>query len=279
IRLVSCFPFNGNANDSKGLNNSTVSGATLTTDRYGNANSAYSFGVNDKIETQVNTFNYQNFSISIWLNLYSVPQNPPYTYSLIKLNTFEILMSNSLYNNNSRAYSFMFRGLFSNIPTQILDNARWYNVVITKNENNYNFFINGQLISSFIDNVNTIDFGNFQTSFGKTTYQGWEYPFQGKIDDVQIYKGALTAGQVRALYQNQNSCFDATTYTCLSNITYNSILNGQQTLQVSNQIIGSSTIQTGSNIHFDSKNSVILQPGFKTEANTVFRASAGGGCN
>jgi hypothetical protein len=48
--LVGYWPFNGNANDISGNgNNGTVNGATLTTDRFGNTNSAYSFDGNDWI--------------------------------------------------------------------------------------------------------------------------------------------------------------------------------------------------------------------------------------
>jgi hypothetical protein len=50
--LVGWWPFNGNANDESGNgNNGTVNGATLTIDRFGNANQAYGFdGVDDFIE-------------------------------------------------------------------------------------------------------------------------------------------------------------------------------------------------------------------------------------
>jgi len=42
--LVGYWPFSGNANDlSPNTNNGTVNGATLTTDRFGNADSAYNF--------------------------------------------------------------------------------------------------------------------------------------------------------------------------------------------------------------------------------------------
>ncbi|MBK7031388.1 MAG: hypothetical protein IPH45_20325 [Bacteroidales bacterium] len=42
--LSAWYPFNGNANDLSGNgNDGTVNGATLTTDRFGNPNSAYSF--------------------------------------------------------------------------------------------------------------------------------------------------------------------------------------------------------------------------------------------
>ena len=49
--LVAYYPFNGNANDeSTDGHDGTVYGATLTTDRFGNSNSAYSFdGINDYI--------------------------------------------------------------------------------------------------------------------------------------------------------------------------------------------------------------------------------------
>lgn len=48
--LVAYYPFNGNANDLSGNSyNGTVDGATLTLDRFGNANNAYYFDGNSKI--------------------------------------------------------------------------------------------------------------------------------------------------------------------------------------------------------------------------------------
>ena len=69
--LVGWWPFNGNANDlSINANNGTVNGATLTVDRYGNANKAYSFdGLNDYIEVlHSNSLNLGIISISCWIN-------------------------------------------------------------------------------------------------------------------------------------------------------------------------------------------------------------------
>lgn len=50
--LIAFYPFNGNANDESGNgNHGTVYGASLVKDRFGNADSAYSFdGVNDYID-------------------------------------------------------------------------------------------------------------------------------------------------------------------------------------------------------------------------------------
>ena len=71
--LVGYWPFNGNANDESGTgNNGTVNGATLTTDRFGNANSAYNFnGSSEFIEVTHNsslTFT-TGVSFSFWLNI------------------------------------------------------------------------------------------------------------------------------------------------------------------------------------------------------------------
>ena len=50
--LVAWYPFNGNANDESSFaNSSTVVGATLTSDRFGNANSAYFFNGGHYIES------------------------------------------------------------------------------------------------------------------------------------------------------------------------------------------------------------------------------------
>ena len=59
--LVGWWPFNGNANDESGNgNNGTVNGATLTTDRLGNVNAAYSFdGIDDFISGNSNNLNVQ----------------------------------------------------------------------------------------------------------------------------------------------------------------------------------------------------------------------------
>jgi hypothetical protein len=68
--LVGWWPFSGNAIDSSGNgNNGTVNGATLTTDRNGVANSAYSFdGVNDNINPLQNNLpiGTNSRSVSLW---------------------------------------------------------------------------------------------------------------------------------------------------------------------------------------------------------------------
>ncbi len=276
VRLVSCFSLeNGNGSDLKGLNSATFNNTSGTTDRFNNVIGASYFNGGSYSETYpVNSLTNPEFTYSAWF-LLSNPMSSGAIYPIIDIGSQRISINNI---GGSYVLSYIgdngFNNRNSSLP--VLSANQWYHVVFSRYSGLYSVYLNGNQID-----IGTVSFNSasYLADAKLTIGKFYIYNFIGKIDDVQIYKGALTAGQVRALYQNQNSCFDATTYTCLSNMAYNSILNGQQTLQVSNQIIGSSTIQTGSNIHFDSKNSVILQPGFKTEANTVFRASAGGGCN
>ena len=69
--LVAYYPFHGNANDASGNgNNGTVDGATLIADRFGNANSAYSFnGTNGDILLPETLFGptIPACTVSVWL--------------------------------------------------------------------------------------------------------------------------------------------------------------------------------------------------------------------
>ena len=79
--LLSYYPFNGNVDDESGnANHGTVYGATLTEDRFGNANSAYSFdGVDDYIIKNAEDIN-RYFTITGWIYISdSTKQNVLYS--------------------------------------------------------------------------------------------------------------------------------------------------------------------------------------------------------
>ena len=69
--LVGWWKFDGDATDSSGNgNDGTVNGATLTTDRHGQANGAYSFdGVDDYIQVPHHeSLSLTSFTLSVWFN-------------------------------------------------------------------------------------------------------------------------------------------------------------------------------------------------------------------
>ena len=65
--LVAYYPFSGNANDMAGTNNGVSYGATLTTDCFGNPNSAYLFnGSSSYIKTDYPMQDLTNATFSFW---------------------------------------------------------------------------------------------------------------------------------------------------------------------------------------------------------------------
>jgi hypothetical protein len=74
--LVASYPFNGNADDESGNgNHGTVLGTVLTTDRFGNENSAYEFDGSSTYITIPTSESLESlttkFSQIAWINIYS----------------------------------------------------------------------------------------------------------------------------------------------------------------------------------------------------------------
>jgi hypothetical protein len=208
--LVGYWPFDGNANDESGNgNNGTVNGATLTTDRFGITNKAYSFvGANNincgnssifgLTSSNILTFNFWTKSIS---------SNFPYIQKYQESNT-----SNSNYfigssapsiNNSIRVTA---NGQNSIDFNAVLD--QWINITVIYNglTNSASFYLNGQFIST-----NNITFSNQVSTksliFGEKPNSFYPTP-NGNLDDIGIWNRALTPQEITDLYNvtNANEC-------------------------------------------------------------------------
>ena len=228
--LVGWWPFNGNANDESGNNNNgTVNGATLTSDRFGNANKAYSFdGVNDYIQTTYSGIIGQNSrTISLWFNQDTIlPGNQFQTHSKMILTTYG---ANGNYSNFTVLINSANGGNKVGIDIQnsttssdTVNKDSWNHLVIVfdsslgSNLNTCKYFINGQqtpITYSFnsTQNINTL-LGATLT-FGKTAFLNNNlYDFWGKLDDIGIWNRALTQQEITDLY-NANLCYQYITVT------------------------------------------------------------------
>lgn len=69
--LVAYYSFNGNANDESGNgNHGIVHGATSTSDKFSNPNSAYWFdGIDDYIQLPISIIDGQEGTISCWIQI------------------------------------------------------------------------------------------------------------------------------------------------------------------------------------------------------------------
>ena len=223
--LVAYYPFNGNANDMSGSgNNGTVNGATLTTDRFGNPNSAYNFDAThwssgstrgDEIYIPYNySFNSANISVSVWLQRtssgapsqrLSVIRRFQYGYNnpngqawVIEMNPSDGYLTNTWALNAAATNTQTTLGIHG-IANQI---NTWYHVVFTFDGKQFKQYINGVMNSSTSLagwSINTA--GNSGISIGVSDQaNGYWAPFGGKIDDIYIYCRALSDAEVQYLY-------------------------------------------------------------------------------
>ena len=193
--LVGYWPFNGNANDESGNgNNGTVNGATLSTDRNGNANSAYSFdGYNNNIKINENKLlNLSSqFSISFWSKI--IPKSDNSAHHIIvkgdnSSNEYSIVsVGNIMYLNKQNVKSILGSNFEQN---------KWNQVTIVWNYPNAKIYINGVNSSEINTDVQFIP-SNTPLYFGTIDGYGGTY---GQLDDIAIYNRALTEQEITALY-------------------------------------------------------------------------------
>jgi hypothetical protein len=226
--LMGYWPFCGNANDESGnANNGTVNGATLTTDRFGNANSAYSFdGVDDLISIpDSNTLSItNNITMSAWVYVNSDNQN---YHSILskRLNgnwSYNLSLSyyfgpggsptevNKVFSGRRNNFGAQTEYKFSNDPIVF---GQWFQITVKIENNVITFYKNGiDMGVNLYGNQFTIPMIN--QAIGLTigsNGDGGEW-FNGKIDDIGIWNRALTPQEITNLY-NANQCITNITVT------------------------------------------------------------------
>ena len=199
--LVGWWPFDGNANDISGNgNNGLVYGATLTTDRNLNTNSAYSFNGSSYISVANSALLSSLISegtISLWSVSNFGGGSPICKSGSSLLGDFRIQYSTSNVSFIINGKDYSINGIF---PA-----GQWINIVMTYKNSTAKLFINGNLIGSLatpsntytIDRINSLDFG--RDPWGSMEYHN------GKIDDIGIWNKALDSNKVKLLY-NATPC-------------------------------------------------------------------------
>jgi hypothetical protein len=199
--LVAYYPFNGNANDESGNgNNGTVNGATLTTDRFGNANSAYSFDGSDVITIDHdNLLNMDNeLSISVWIKPNSQQDAMILGKSNYSTATNYVLRTQS---NNFIEYAHKTRNFSNNNPLNL---EQWNHIaVISHSTGEREIFINNNL-TTFTSQADSYGLVSNLISIGAAFHFGSYFAefFNGSIDDLRIYKSTLTESEIGSLFTN-----------------------------------------------------------------------------
>jgi len=209
--LRAWWPFSGNAIDSSGTgNHGTVHGCTLTTDRFGAANSAYHFdGVTNfiHIDPSVSLELTKSVTIAAWVKSHNYPASSqaqifwrgdlssahdPY---MLYFNSGEVLFRRDLGPTGATITEIGY-------PTSIMDTTKWHHIVGT-----YNIFTGVMKVyyDGFVHDTAhlpgdiTYALPTYWNEIGSVDNGTWQF-FNGSIDDVGAWERELTACEVNKLY-------------------------------------------------------------------------------
>ena len=181
--LVAWYPFNGNANDESGVSaNGQVFSATLTSDRFGEAESAYYFssnGCTPHIETQIDfQESAAGTSVSFWLKREGNGCIYPRLFGFWSGSNSPQSWGQAWGNSANLDY-------MGESPA----NGIWHHVAITLTMDSIHAFLNGELKGTFGSSKQP-PLASF-LSIGRMTHPAYD-AFKGAIDDFGIWNRALT---------------------------------------------------------------------------------------
>ena len=258
--LVAYYPFNGNANDASGnTNNGTVFGATLTTDRFGESASAYSFGPLEYIAChdapQLDFGPQTSFSVFAWIRFSG------------NVTGFQGIVS-KMYDDSNPTSGFQL-GIFQNtVQVQMgappaltfngslfINDGKWHMVGLARTGIIAELYIDGKPEAGVSDPTLVPQDMTCTNSFLIGVERNLSRFFPGSIDDIQIYNRGLSATEVRQLYAYESGPqvnLIKVVQPSLSNLT----LGTNYQLQVSTDL----NTWTNSGSSFTATNSAMVYP-------------------
>ena len=188
---------------SSGESGYTLSGATATTDKNGNSNSAIEVNdATDRITGQFSDLLNDDFTISIWAKLNSSqPMRKMWLISFGSASTNKAFHLGCRYdaslNGNYRVGSWN-----ANHATDdyLGNDYNWKHYVVTydKSEEEYKFYVNNSLAHTQSNHSLTID----ATDFVIGSQLGYNESWYGKIDEFGAWNRILTSQEITDLYNN-----------------------------------------------------------------------------
>ncbi|MDO3642346.1 DUF2341 domain-containing protein [Mucilaginibacter sp. L3T2-6] len=211
--LYLSYPFNGNANDASSANDDGTAqgGASLTTDRYNQANKAYNFnGSSQYIKTASASASPgpQSFSISVWFKTTTSSGGLLVGYGSSQTGASSMYDRHLYMANGGQIYYGIYPGSVQTISTSAsYADGNWHHAVAVTSTTDGSFlYIDGALVTSDASMTTSQSYGvNGYWRIAYDNLDGWTNQpssryFNGSLDDIAIYKSALTASQVYSLY-------------------------------------------------------------------------------
>ena len=213
-KIIAYYAFSGNANDSSGNGyDGTISGdPQLTTDRFGNSNSAYSFdGDGDWIYFGTDTLPTNNggnisdaFTISVWAKSSSNSTMDLFAYGGMvscgggRYGAIVRLGSNIQFNSCNNGFNTSASGKNSD--------GNWHQYVFSWNgSNSRKVYIDGSLVSSN-STSNVFRIQNTGLVIGRG-FMDWALgtTFNGSADEMRLWNTELSSSEVQTLYDDEST--------------------------------------------------------------------------
>lgn len=201
---IAYYPFSGNTLDASGNGyNLTNYGATLTTDRDGNSDSAYEFvGTNNnkRMVAPIALLSAKVWSISLRykFNSAAVSSYNRAIFSQYNYNTSPTGRCVMVINANTTVLNFYINAttpINYNFPMNI--DTNWHSICITSDDSFLKIYQDGILLTTVtsvaISNIATI-FGNYLNYLGTIVSS-----MDGKLDEIKIYNRAVTESEAITL--------------------------------------------------------------------------------
>ncbi len=258
--LVAYYPFNGNANDASGNGNNPIfNNATLTTDYFGNSNSAYHFnGIDNYIEIPNSTsLNFgTTMSLCAWVKPTGFYTGKCHGNSVImkgdndaESGDYFLRFDDAFYTGTNcegglpdtlhQTYYGKGTGLS---PVQDTPYARknvWRSVVYTYDGLHARLYIDCNLIlDSEIPGLNFSNASNL--FFGRLNDGTFPYWLNGDLDEVRIYNRALNADEVKAY-----------SVSCVNQIKVSASFTAPDTVCMNTSIKFTNTSQNATNYYWN----------------------------
>ena len=212
--IIAYYPFSGNANDSSGNEyDGTISGdPQLTTDRFGNSNSAYIFdGSGDWIYFGTDTLPENNegdvsdpFTISVWAKSSSSSTMSLFAYGGMvscgggRYGAVVRLGTNIQFNSCNNGFNTSASGKNSD--------GNWHQYVFTWNgSNSRKVYIDGSLVNSN-STSNVFRIQNTGLVLGRQ-FMDWAEgtTFTGSADELRLWSTELSSAEVETLYNTESN--------------------------------------------------------------------------
>lgn len=203
--LIAYYPFNGNANDQSGnASNGTPTDITLTSDRLGVPNTAYSFnGTSSNIQTYLSNNLQDNNSRTItgWFKATDPVNSKEFDFCVLNYgNTPSSAFKISFYRKGYFHVAFGSQ-VFSSQEYYFNNEWTFFAMVFNNTNKTFSLYINNVLKITGIANLFTQEFGSY-FRIGKNDSNNY---FEGSLDDIGVWNRMLTSQEISNLYYSNTA--------------------------------------------------------------------------